>query len=183
MAVNKLLLKRSAVAGKEPTTASLDLGELAINTVDGKVYLKKESGSLQTIVQLTDVSGSILSASYAQTSSFSNNFTVGGPLNVYGNGYISGSLTVTDTITAQRLVVQTITSSIIYSSGSNKFGDATSDTQELTGSVTITGSLGVTGPTSLTGSLVVQNGITGSFSGSLANLQGNPIYIALLANT
>ena len=34
-------LRRSAVAGRIPTTAQLDLGEIAINTNDGKLYFKK----------------------------------------------------------------------------------------------------------------------------------------------
>ena len=34
-------LRRSAVAGRIPTTAQLELGELAINTQDGKIYFKK----------------------------------------------------------------------------------------------------------------------------------------------
>ena len=31
-------LKRSAVVGKTPQTSSLELGELAVNTTDGKIY-------------------------------------------------------------------------------------------------------------------------------------------------
>jgi hypothetical protein len=42
---NTVRLKRSAVAGKVPATSDLQLGELAINTYDGKVYLKKNDGS------------------------------------------------------------------------------------------------------------------------------------------
>ena len=38
-------LRRSSVAGKKPTNAQLELGELSINTHDGKVYFAK-SGSL-----------------------------------------------------------------------------------------------------------------------------------------
>lgn len=38
-------LKRSAVPGKMPTTADLNLGELAINTYDGKIYFKKDDGT------------------------------------------------------------------------------------------------------------------------------------------
>ena len=38
-------LKRSAVPGKMPTTADIDLGELAINTYDGKIYFKKDDGT------------------------------------------------------------------------------------------------------------------------------------------
>jgi hypothetical protein len=171
MAVNKLQLKRSAVAGKQPTTSSLALGELAINTIDGKVFLKKDNG-VETIVQLADVSGSILSASYAQTSSHSNNFTVTGPVNVYGSQYISGSLVVGNDITARRLVVQTITSSVIYSSGSNVFGDATSDTQTFTGSVNISGSLNLVGNQTITGSLI--QGLEGNIAtGEYSHAEGS----------
>lgn len=53
MAVNNIRLKRSAVAGKVPSAADLDLGELAINTHDGKLYLKRDDGT-QSIVDLTD---------------------------------------------------------------------------------------------------------------------------------
>jgi hypothetical protein len=133
MSFNKLKLKRSAVTGRYPTTASLDLGELAINTYDGKVFLKKDDG-VQTIVQLADVSGSILSASYASTSSYSDQFRVAG------------------TLTAQTLVVQTISSSIIYSSGSNTFGNSLANNQIFTGSVSVTGSLTVNGRNYLTDS-------------------------------
>ena len=55
MSINKLKLKRSAVLGRIPTTASLDLGELAINTVDGKIYFK-QSGSFEKILELTSPS-------------------------------------------------------------------------------------------------------------------------------
>ena len=34
-------LRRSSVAGNVPTTAQLGLGELAINTTDGKIYFEK----------------------------------------------------------------------------------------------------------------------------------------------
>jgi hypothetical protein len=57
-----------------------------------------------------------------------------------GSGYFSGSLTVQGTITAQKLNVQQITSSVVYSSGSNIFGNEVSNTQTFTGSVLITGS-------------------------------------------
>jgi len=36
----KIKLRRSAVPGKVPTTSQLDLGEIAINTYDGKIFLK-----------------------------------------------------------------------------------------------------------------------------------------------
>jgi hypothetical protein len=38
-------LKRSDVAGKAPVTADLELGELAVNTWDGRLYLRKNDGT------------------------------------------------------------------------------------------------------------------------------------------
>jgi hypothetical protein len=73
------------------------------------------------------LTSSVTSASYAATSSYATDFIVSG------------------TLTAQTLVVQTINSSVIYSSGSNIFGNNLSNTQKLTGSVQITGSLSING--------------------------------------
>jgi hypothetical protein len=42
---NVIKIKRSAVQGKVPLTTDLDLGELAINTYDGKLYTKKNDGT------------------------------------------------------------------------------------------------------------------------------------------
>lgn len=56
---------------------------------------------------------------------------------------ITGSLTVTGQITAQTLNVQQVTSSIVYSSGSNVFGCDLNSRQTFTGSVLMTGSLTV----------------------------------------
>jgi hypothetical protein len=70
----KIELKRSAIPGKVPTVEQLDLGELAINTYDGTVYLKQDNGTPQIIQLATNTSGSVVaSASYAvfaQTAGF-----------------------------------------------------------------------------------------------------------------
>lgn len=42
MADPKIRIRRSATPGNIPTTAQLDLGELAINTYDGRLFLKKK---------------------------------------------------------------------------------------------------------------------------------------------
>ena len=44
MAAN-IKLKRSAVQSRVPTTSDLELGELGLNTYDGKVYMKKDDGT------------------------------------------------------------------------------------------------------------------------------------------
>ena len=45
-------LKRSATSGAIPSTASLELGEVAINTYDGKMYIKKNVGGTETVVEV-----------------------------------------------------------------------------------------------------------------------------------
>ena len=42
---NLIKIKRSDVPGKVPTTTDLALGELAVNTYDGKLFIKKNDGS------------------------------------------------------------------------------------------------------------------------------------------
>ena len=42
-------LKRSAVSGNTPSTSDLELGEIAINTYDGKVFIKKNDGSASVV--------------------------------------------------------------------------------------------------------------------------------------
>ena len=49
--VTSLIQKRSAVAGKVPTTAQLQAGELAVNVYDGKLFLKRVSGA-ESIIEL-----------------------------------------------------------------------------------------------------------------------------------
>ena len=46
-------LKRSATAGAEPTTSQLELGEVAINTYDGKMYIKKSVAGTESIVEIS----------------------------------------------------------------------------------------------------------------------------------
>jgi hypothetical protein len=53
---NTILLKRSAVPGRVPTTSDIPLGSLALNTYDGKLYTKKDDGS-PSIVELSGGAG------------------------------------------------------------------------------------------------------------------------------
>ena len=59
---SSILLKRSGVAGSVPTTTSLKVGEIALNTYDGKAFLHK-SGSTDEVVEIVvagaNVTGSI----------------------------------------------------------------------------------------------------------------------------
>lgn len=65
-------LKRSGVAGKIPTIAQVDLGELAINTYDGKIYLKKDVDGTESIVEFF---GNQVGGDYIYVDSFTGDGT------------------------------------------------------------------------------------------------------------
>ena len=58
---NSIILKRSSTPAKVPTTAQLALGEIAINTYDGRIFIKKDDGtpSVVEIGGVTSVNGEI----------------------------------------------------------------------------------------------------------------------------
>lgn len=63
----KILLKRSGISGSIPTTTSLEVGEIALNTYDGKAFLHK-SGSTESVEQFVVT-----------------NTTINGDINIDGN--------------------------------------------------------------------------------------------------
>lgn len=110
------------------------------------------SGSEQvTYSGLTGIPSGILSGS-AQIADFGI-FATTGSNGFNGDQSITGSLTVTGQVVAQTLNVQQVTSSIVYSSGSNIFGNELSNTQQFTGSMLVTGSLTVAGAGTFTTSI------------------------------
>ena len=166
-----IILKRSAVPGRVPDTASLNLGEVAVNTFDGKLYVKK-SGSVETIETIVttnsitsgslfvsdditiqqdlyvvrdvitdgdiDASGSLSGSGLSINDTLQithNNFQLSGSAN------ITGSLTVLGEINARQFNINVISSSIIFASGSTKFGDSSDDIMSVTGSIEVTGAV------------------------------------------
>ena len=100
-----------------------------------------------------------IEANTAKTASFADNFNV------------AGNLTVAGTASVAYLITTYESSSIIYSSGSTKFGDDLNDTHIFTGSVYITNSLNLVGSLNATS-------ITASFTGSLTgSLFGTASYV------
>jgi len=92
-----------------------------------------------------------------------------------GSGNISGDLVVGGDITAERFLVEYITSSVVFESGSTKFGNTPDDTHDFTGTVDITRNLTVN---SISASTLISSSDTyiddwNSISGSLSNLTSN----------
>jgi len=89
------------------------------------------------------LSGSVASASYAATASFvalaqSASNAVSAETASFANAF-----TVASTLTAQTLVVQTITSSVDFVTGSTRFGSIAANTHVFTGSINVSGSIGI----------------------------------------
>ena len=74
------------------------------------------------------------------TASLSGSYELIGDQRITGSLYMSGNLYVAGTASVDYLVSSYESASIIYSSGSTKFGDSLDDTHEFTGSITSTGS-------------------------------------------
>ena len=67
---SNIKLRRSATFGAIPTTSNLDLGELALNTYDGKLYMKTTESSLDSIVQVGSATDSYHKVRKDQTLEF-----------------------------------------------------------------------------------------------------------------
>jgi hypothetical protein len=125
-------LSYAAGTGTDP---SLNIyGSVAANPVVVATAAASQTGNIQ---EWRNSSNTPL-ASVSNTGNFST------------SGSISGSsILATGTITAQTLVVSTISSSVEYSSGSNIFGNSTANTQTFTGSMQVTGSATFIGSVSI----------------------------------
>jgi len=87
-------IKRSAVPGKRPTLADLQLGEPAINTYDGRIYLRRDAGVASTIALVTPWTENVGGSIYYND----GNIGIGttnptSKLDVVGDGYFTGVIT------------------------------------------------------------------------------------------
>jgi adhesin/invasin len=140
----------SAVSASFASTASLALLNVltASSNNDTITFTKGDATTFTNVIN--NVSASI-SSSYAQnattavTASFATNFTA-------SNILVTGLATIASASITNLLVIYE-TASVIYSSGSNQFGDASDDVQTLYGTVDIkTGPLLVSGTLNVSGS-------------------------------
>lgn len=81
---NTVVLKRSAVQGKTPTTGDLALGELALNTYDGNLFFKKDSGTASIVTVATLAGTQTLSNKTLASPVITGTITAGGGVGTNG---------------------------------------------------------------------------------------------------
>jgi hypothetical protein len=81
---NTVVLKRSAVTGKTPTTSDLALGELALNTYDGNLFFKQDSGTASIVAVATLTGTQTLTNKTLSSPIITGTLTAGGSVGTNG---------------------------------------------------------------------------------------------------
>ena len=127
-----------STAGNLKVNNSISASAISASTLfgigDTVTYSASVSDQLKALENITS---SLINQTGSYATTGSNNFV--------GNQNVTGDITLTGTLSAYAVKTIFETSSVIYSSGSNQFGDALNDTQTLIGRTNLSGSLSVTG--------------------------------------
>ncbi len=138
-------------------SASAKISINALNTNSASV--NTSISNLNTFTQSQQAVNILLSDEIDSLQAKTGSYATTGSNNFIGNQTITGNISA---FSASFTYLQTIfeSSSIIYSSGSNQFGDELTDVQTLSGSVKVQGSLTVNGTPVLTSSVDISGLVT-----------------------
>ncbi len=139
MAEPKIRLKRSSVAGKRPSLSNIELGEIALNTYDGKLFTVQDTGGVGIATTTTLI-------------------------NPWDESYGGGAISYSGVVTASAFngpLIGSINSSGISTIGNTIIGGGTTELI-VKGDADITGILTVGNTVSVDGNLNITGIITGS---------------------
>jgi len=161
---NTILLKRSSVANAAPSTGNLSLGELAINTVDGRLFTKIDPG-VPEVIDLTENQTITLSGDATGSGKTSISVTLASSQpNITSVGTLT-SVSVTGNVTAGNIDLGTgnIIAGNLTVTGLESVAGLT-----VSGNVTVAGNLTVSGTTITANveNLIVSDPILGLGSGA-----------------
>ena len=121
--------------GSSAVTQNISIGQ-AVGTTDSVTFNQvTASGAIQIGDSSTKYTSTGISGSIDITGSFETT----------GDFTVQGNTTINGTLTANEFHTTFTSASIMFASGSTKFGDTQDDTHEFTGSVDITGSFALDG--------------------------------------
>ena len=145
-----------SISVSNPFTMTAGTGVTLSNngaTFDGSVAISQIFSIGQDVATTADVTFAEVSANTIvlgnpttwSSAGISGSFSVTGSLVTSGDLTVNGNTNILGTLTAQEFHTTYTSASIIYQSGSTKFGDTIDDTHERTGSMTLSGSFGLNG--------------------------------------
>jgi hypothetical protein len=121
--------------GSSPLTQAISIGQ-PVGTTDS---VKFNQVTASSAIQIGDSS-----TKYSSTG-ISGSIDITGSLVTTGNMTVAGNTTISGTLTANEFHTVMTSASILFESGSTKFGNSTDDKHEFTGSAQITGSFKLNG--------------------------------------
>jgi hypothetical protein len=145
-----------SISVSNPFTMTAGTGVTLSNngaSFDGSSAISQTFSIGQDVATTADVTFAEVSASTIvlgnpttwSSAGISGSFSVTGSLVTSGDLTVNGDTTILGTLTAQEFHTTYTSASIIYQSGSTKFGDTIDDTHERTGSMTLSGSFSLNG--------------------------------------
>ena len=194
MKVHNLLVTGSLTSGGEnistiSSSVSTTVTELSSSLNSRLDGIQTSTGSLNTFTssannRLNSVetsTGSLNTFTSSANNRLNSIESVTGSYATTGSNTFNGNLTVTGFIDAQELRTTYISSSILYRSGSTKFGDELTDTHAFTGSMLLSGSLTVNGTSTIQNTLTLNgsNNVIRSGNELRFNRADNAVYTRL----
>ncbi len=155
------LTKVTSAVIKDATITDSDIGSTLTTAISGSFTIA--SSSLSSRITTNASNMTLATASIAAITA-----SLGQPVNTDSNVTFN-NINSTGTITATEIHTTFVSSSITVASGSNNFGDDTSDLHSFTGSLSVSSSLSVTGSTTITGTLGI-NGSPGEANSRLVSM-------------
>lgn len=152
---NTRLQTLESTTGSYASTSSLATSNSRITTLESTTGSFTLTSSFDAYTASNDSLNTTQNARILSNEQKTGSFASTGSNAFSGSQTITGSLTATGTIVAQTLVVQTITSSVDFVSGSTRFGSTTGNSHQFTGSVLISGSQSITGGHTVSGDSLV----------------------------
>lgn len=133
---NTIQLKRSSTAASAPTAGVLSLGELAINTVDEKIFFKNSAGTVKFLSESTDLASNLVTIATNQTVTGDKTFSSAvniGQLNVDGTSYFVDTAEFEGIIHAYDSIYLGGLGKLKYTSTNFFFGDTNTGAARTTG--------------------------------------------------
>ena len=126
---------------------------------DNNIFISDGQGNVRIFATGSNGNVGIGTNTPSERLTVEGNISASGDLYIDGTTNIGGNLTVAGIVTAEEFHTEFVSASIIYRSGSTKFGDTDDDTHSFTGSLEVSGS------------------ITATNTGSFSHITGDKIYI------